>query len=93
MIRSRIVRWLVGYFTGRAQELGAGAVTEKTRPIRHLGYDSSDGPDFACDIEDKFSIHVPLDLHPLVNPAGTRDLCVREIADLIMSCGEDEKGE
>lgn len=93
MNRNSVVRWLVQYFTARAQEVNAGPVTEKTRPIKHLGLDSPDGPDFACDIEDAFDIDVPLDVHPLVNPAATRDLCIGEIADLIVSCGEDEEGE
>ncbi|MHC5055029.1 MAG: acyl carrier protein [Planctomycetota bacterium] len=93
MNRNRVVRWLVGHFSERAQEIDAGPVTEKTRPIRDLGFDSPDGPDFACDIEDEFDINVPLDVHPLVNPERTRDLCVGEIADLIVSCGEGEEGE
>ncbi len=58
-------------------------ITDRTDPIRDLGCDSPDGLDFACRLEEKFSISIPQELNPFVDDNRNRVRRVKEIVDLL----------
>lgn len=65
-------------------------ITDSTKPITDLGFESDDGVDFACELSSRIGFQIPNDLNPFVNETGTRGLAVREIVSLVLELQQAE---
>lgn len=67
------------------------SITDQTKPIGHLGFESCDGVDFACELSDKLGYHIPDDQNPFVDDTRRRARTVGEIVQWTQALLADQK--
>jgi acyl carrier protein len=58
-------------------------ITDSTKPITNLGFESDDGVDFACELSSKIGFKIPDDVNPFIDDSGERALSIGEIVNLV----------
>lgn len=74
-------------------EIKGIVITPEMNPIENLALDSGHGIPFACELEVRLSIEIPVGVNPFVEDIPVpRARTVGEIADLLVKLSENQVG-